>query len=117
MSKANNPELKSWVDVKPLSDFPIQNLPFGIFKTAARRPRAGVAIVDFVLDLSVIAEAGLFKSISFDKKVLSESVLNSFIALGKPVTNAVREKVSDLLRADNAELRDNAELKSKALVR
>lgn len=117
MSKANNPMLRSWVEVKPGSDFPIQNLPFGIFKTLDKTPRAGVAIGDYILDLSVLATEGLFNSISFDKSVFSKNVLNEFIELGKPVTNAVRERVSDLLTAENAELRDNATLKQKALVK
>jgi fumarylacetoacetase len=117
MSKANNPQLKSWIEVEPDSDFPIQNLPFGIFITADKTPRVGVAIAEFILDLSILAEAGLFNSISFDKSVLTQSILNAFIALGKPLTNAVRERISDLLNAENGELRDKAELKSKALVK
>ena len=66
MSRANNPQLKTWVEVKPESDFPIQNLPFGIFKTTDGTPRAGVAIGEFILDLSVVADAGLFNAITFD---------------------------------------------------
>ena len=50
MSRANNPQLKSWVEVKPDSDFSIQNLPFGIFKTANRNPRVGVAIGEYFRD-------------------------------------------------------------------
>lgn len=117
MSRANNPQLKSWVEVKPGSDFPIQNLPFGVFKTTDRTARAGIAIGEYILDLVAIAESGLFNSISFDKTVFSKCTLNDFIALGKSVTNAVRERVSDLLNAENSELRDNAELKAKALVK
>ncbi len=117
MSKANNPQLKSWVEVKPGSDFPIQNLPFGIFKTKGSPARAGVAIGEYILDLHAIANAGLLNAISFDKGVLSQNVLNGFISLGKPVTNAVRERISELLNADNFELRDNAELRAKALIK
>src|ERR1043165_511079 len=117
MSKANNPQLKSWVEVKPGSDFPIQNLPFGIFKTKDSSPRVGVAIGDYILDLAAVANAGLFKSINFDTGILSQNVLNSFISLGKPVTNAVRELVSDLLNAGNRELQENAGLRMKALVK
>lgn len=117
MSRANNPQLKSWVEVNPGSDFPIQNLPFGIFKTNDRTARAGVAIGEYILDLAAIAESELFNSLSFDKTVFSKCTLNDFIALGKFVTNAVRERVSDLLNAENSELRDNAELKAKALVK
>jgi fumarylacetoacetase len=117
MSKANDPKLKSWVDVKPGSDFPIQNLPFGIFKTLARNARAGVAIGEYILDLSELANAGLFDSIKFDKKVLEQKTLNDFIALGKPITNAVRERVSDLLNIGNAELKNNTDLQKQALIK
>lgn len=117
MSRANNPRLKSWVEIKPGSDFPIQNLPFGIFQTKEKAPRVGTAIGEFILDLSVIAEAGFMNNISFDKSVLAQSVLNYFIALGKPITNVVRERISDLLNAENSELRDKAELKSRAFIR
>lgn len=117
MSKANNPQLKSWVEVKPNSDFPIQNLPFGIFKTAETAPRVGIAIGEYILDLPVVAEAGLLKSVAFDKSVLSQNVLNGLINLGKPVTNALRERVSDLLNVNNAELQENATVRAKALVK
>lgn len=117
MHKANNPQLKSWIEVKPGSDFPIQNLPFGIFKTSDTAPRAGVAIGDYVLDLSVIANSGLLDAIHFDKEVFLHSSLNAFIALGKPVTNAVRERLSELLSADNTELRDNKVLRDNCLIK
>ncbi|MBK7147531.1 MAG: fumarylacetoacetase [Bacteroidetes bacterium] len=117
MSRANNPQLKSWVEVKPGSDFPIQNLPFGMFMTSQMTSRAGVAIGEYILDLAVVAEAGLLDGIKFDKKDLSRPHLNWFIGSGKKVTTAVRERISDLLNADNAELRDNAGLRAKALVK
>ncbi len=119
MCKANNPKLVSWVEVKPGSDFPIQNLPFGVFKTGNTAPRVGVAIGDYILDLAAIAEANLFDRAPwpFEKSVFSQSTLNHFIALGKPITNSLRERISDLLNAENSELRDNAELKAKVLVK
>ncbi|WVY93021.1 hypothetical protein V8G54_032109 [Vigna mungo] len=53
--------LKSFVEVHPDSHFPIQNLPYGVFKPQpSSSPRPGVAIGDYVLDLSEIASAGLF---------------------------------------------------------
>lgn len=116
MSRANNPQLKSWVEVNPNSDFPIQNLPFGMFRTSQTTSRAGVAIGNYILDLAAIAEAGLLDGIKFDKKDLSRPRLNWFIGSGKKVTTAVRERISDLLNAENAELRDNAPLRSKALI-
>lgn len=53
--------LKSFVEVEPESHFPLENLPYGVFKPEPDSlPRPGVAIGEFVLDLSVIACAGLF---------------------------------------------------------
>ena len=59
MFEVNNPDLTSWVDVPADSDFPIQNLPFGIFSTSERVLRPGVAIGDHVLDLTEVAALGL----------------------------------------------------------
>ncbi len=119
MSRANNPQLKSWVEVKPGSDFPIQNLPFGIFTAPGRTPCVGVAIGEYVLDLNAVARAGLFDKVPFpfDVAVFEKNSLNDFIALGKPITNAVRERISDLLNAENSELRDNAGLKKTVLIK
>jgi fumarylacetoacetase len=53
--------MRSFVDVTPGSQFPIQNLPFGVFRpSAGASPRPGVAIGDSVVDLSVLSDAGLF---------------------------------------------------------
>lgn len=117
MNKANDPQLKSWIEIPYRSDFPIQNLPFGIFRTAARTPRVGVAIGDFILDLSIIAHAGLLERTGLDKLVLEHDTLNDFIAMGKLITNAIRERVSELLTTGNTELSDNADLKEQALVK
>ena len=53
--KANNPFLKSWLEISKESDFPIQNLPFGIYSTKNKTKRVGVAIGDQILDLSQLA--------------------------------------------------------------
>jgi len=76
-----------------------------------------VAIGEYILDLEVAALAGSLDVIAFDKSVLEQKTLNDFIALGKPITGAVRERVSDLLNADNPTIRDNAELKATILVK
>lgn len=115
MIKANDPQLKSWIEVDKNSDFPIQNLPFGIFKTQSSSPRIGVAIGDSVLDLAVLNKLGFLNNLHIDNAVFTNQYLNDFIALGKPTARAVRQRISDLLNADNAELRDNKEAREKAL--
>jgi fumarylacetoacetase len=115
MSKANNPELTSWVDVPENSDFPIQNLPFGIFKTQSSSPRIGVAIGESVIDLALLNKLGYFEKLKIDNSVFTNQYLNDFIALGKSTTSAVRERVSELLNKENNELQSNKEAKEKVL--
>ena len=111
----NDPALKSFLDVAEQSDFPIQNLPFGIFSTASQaQARAGVAIGDWVLDLSVLESRGLLKPAAH--AVFGDATLNGFIGLGRQAWRETREAISQLLRHDNPVLRDDAALRSQALV-
>ena len=100
MIKANNPSLTSWVEVPEGSDFPIQNLPFGVFKTPGLRPRLCTAIGNFVADLQVLSEHGFFDDLNMDKAVFAQSYLNDFIACGKEKTSAVRNRLSEILDND-----------------
>jgi len=100
MIKANDPNLTSWVKVPENSDFPIQNLPFGVFKTPGLRPRLCTAIGDFVADLQVLAEHGFFDDLYIPISVFSKPYLNDFISLGKEKTRAVRNRLSEILDND-----------------
>lgn len=100
MIKANDPSLRSWVEVAPDSDFPIQNLPFGVFRTDELAPRLCTAIGDQVADLLVLAEHGFFADLDIDLAVFSSPYLNDFIALGKEKTRAVRWRLSQILDQD-----------------
>ena len=104
---ANHPALKSWVEVPAGSDFPIQNLPFGIFKTNYLSAVAGVAIGKYVLDLVYLHEHGFFDGLGLPSGIFNQPYLNDFIALGRKKTSAVRERISELLRHDNDELQNN----------
>src|ERR1043165_7506540 len=107
--------MKSFVDVAPDSHFPIQNLPFGIFKPASGAARVGVAIGDFVLDLSALEERGHFGSPEFQGRfVFSEDSLNSFFALGRPAWRKARQTIQRLLDSETATLRDDAEVRARA---
>jgi fumarylacetoacetase len=112
----NDPGLHSFVDVDPSSDFPIQNLPYGVFSTAANSaPRVGVAIGGYVLDLSVLESEGLI-DLGSAKNLFAQGTLNAFMALGPKVWSQTRTRISQLLQRDNAELRDNAALRKRALL-
>jgi fumarylacetoacetase len=112
---ANSSSLRSWVPVAPDSDFPIQNLPFGIFATPGVAPRVGVAIGEHVLDMQQLADAGLLDGCGVARSVFAQPSLNAFAATGRSVQRNVRNRVSELLRDDNAELRDNTTLVASAL--
>src|SRR5688572_13155061 len=117
MFSANNPNLKTWVEVPAESDFPVQNLPVGIFKPKMRNARAGVAIGNYILDLQEMAQLGYFDTLHLrDNTVFGKSYLNDFIALGKSVWQQVRQRISELLRHDNPKLRDNYNHRSKILL-
>ncbi|MCO0599073.1 fumarylacetoacetase [Peribacillus butanolivorans] len=105
----------SFIETTPESHFPIQNLPYGIFQFKDKGPRAGTAIGEYVLDLSVIDDAGLLKGTGAEEKnVFSASSLNLFMELGRPAWTSVRKKLQYLLDANTPDLRDDEELRLKA---
>lgn len=89
---------KSWVTGADNSEFPIQNLPFGIFSTTSLSPRVGVAIGSQIIDLATLVEKNI---ISIPKETLINSSLNSFISLGKSITSKIRLELADLLDVSN----------------
>ena len=103
---------QSFITVAANSDFPLQNLPYGVFQPQGEAARVGVAIGNDVLDLAALEAAGLLQTGS--EAVFNQATLNAFIALGRPVWQQVRARLQQLLSADCAELRDNAELRAKA---
>lgn len=113
---ANNPELTSWVEIPSGSDFPIQNLPFGIFKTRYLSAVAGVAIGNHVLDLVYLHENGFLDGLGLPAGIFNQPYLNDFMALGKKTTRAVRNRISELLRKDNNELQQNIAARELALI-
>lgn len=116
MSPANDPKLKSWVEVAPSSPFPIQNLPFGIFRTRYLTPVAGVAIGEHVLDLVYLHENGFLDGLGLPPGIFNQKYLNDFFRLGRKQVGLVREELSKLLRHDNEQLRDDVAAREIALV-
>src|SRR5690554_7787216 len=90
MIKANDPSLKSWIEVDANSDFPIQNLPFGIFKTKQGAARVGSRIGDKVIDLNVLYVLGYFKNLPFAQADFQTDALNPLMKKGKSATTELR---------------------------
>jgi len=115
MPHPNDPTLRSFIPVDRTSDFPIQNLPYGVFSAKdGLAPRVGVAIGDYVLDLWELEQDGRLDV--GDLGVFAGPTLNPFMALGPKVWSRTRARISELLRHDHPELRDNDELRRLALV-
>ncbi|MEZ5163867.1 MAG: fumarylacetoacetate hydrolase family protein [Fimbriimonadaceae bacterium] len=100
---------KSWVEVAADSDFPIQNLPFGLAAPKGQDESVVVAIGDFALNLMALADAGLIDDEEFP-------ILDSFIELDRGALTALRKVVFELLEESNPILRDNKKLREKALI-
>ncbi len=108
MLAPNNPSLQSWISVSSASDFPIQNLPFGIGSSGILPPSAISIIGDKVIWLSRLQALGYMDGLHLPTAIFQNDALNPFIALGRPTWRAVRQRLSDLLREDSAlGLKDN----------
>ena len=98
LDHTHDPKLESWVvSANGHSDFPIQNLPLGIFSPGGGAPRGGVAIGDRILDLSAALAADLFTGeAARAAEAASGSVLNPFLALRAGARQALRARLSEL---------------------
>jgi fumarylacetoacetase len=104
---ANQAHLKSWVQVPENSDFPIQNLPFGVVSTLTHPEHKFVAvrIGDHVLNLATLANEGYFNDLPFTAHVFQQDFLNPIMKYGKLAIRALRNRISELLQEDNNSFR------------
>ena len=101
MIAANNPSLRSWISVPEGSDFPIQNLPFGVFTISGSTARVGTRIGDTVIDLSILAASGQLHVDGFTSGDFSQEFLNPMMKKGKEATRRLRQALSDLFSTEN----------------
>jgi fumarylacetoacetase len=118
MNPTTDPALRSWLPVPPESHFPIQNLPYGVFRRrSGGAASVGVAIGENVLDLAVVDEAGLLPiSLLRGQYMFAAGKLNPFLALGRTIWSETRAVISRLLQGEEPSLRDNARVREQALV-
>ncbi|MBZ5641064.1 MAG: fumarylacetoacetase [Acidobacteriia bacterium] len=118
MDPTNDPGLRSFVDVPEGSDFPIQNLPYGVFRPREGGPaRPGARIGDLVLDLRGLEEAGGFdRCAHLPRGTFAATDLNGFLALGRPAWREARETLSRLLRAGEPRSAGDGALRERLLV-
>lgn len=110
--------MKSWIEVSPESDFPIQNLPMGIFSDQDPTPRCGVAIGQFVLDLAALHNAGLLKDLEFNTSLFCLPTLNEYMSLNRKCWRSTRARLTALLveNGNDDSLQSNTELRKKCLI-
>ena len=114
---ANNPDRISWLHVDKNSDFPIQNIPFGVFLTRDDIITIGTRIGDTAIDLGALHQLGYFDNIPLTEDIFLQDTLNDFIADGRQTWRAVRNRIADIFDANNNSLRSNAAHKEVVLFR
>lgn len=107
MSKANDPSLKSWIEVDENSDFPIQNLPFGVFSTDKNNVRVGSRIGNKVIDLHALYVLGYLKNLSFEETDFKSNSLNQMMKKGKAANSELRNRLSKLFNIEHKDLSNN----------
>lgn len=111
----NNPNRKTWLEVAPDSDFPIQNIPFGVFLTRDDVITIGTRIGDYAIDLGALHQLGYFDGIPLTDDIFLQDSLNDFISDGKKTWRLVRNRIGDIFDAGNATLRDHAEHRNRVI--
>ncbi|MGV6846161.1 MAG: fumarylacetoacetase [Lutibacter sp.] len=104
---ANNPDRKSWLFVEEQSDFPIQNIPFGVFITKDDIITIGTRIGEYAIDLGAFHQLGYFNGIPLTDDMFMQDSLNDFIADGRKTWRHVRNRIADVFDAKNPTLQNN----------
>ena len=104
---ANNPNRKSWIPVPQNSDFPIQNIPFGVFITRDDVITIGTRIGNTAIDMGALQQLGYFEGIELTDDMFMQDTLNDFISDGQKTWRLVRNRLAEIFDATNSKLRDN----------
>ena len=104
---ANDPNRESWIAVPENSDFPIQNIPFGVFITKEDVITIGTRIGDSAIDMGALQQLGYFEGIELTDDMFMQDTLNDFISDGKKTWRLVRNRLAELFDINNPKLREN----------
>lgn len=109
-------EATSWIQVQPNSNFPIQNLPFGVFKAQSGFVGTGVALGEEVINLTALFDAGYLTGLPFDRSDLSSNYLNPIMSKGKEATSLLRKRVFELFQS-GSDLAKKTEIHDQILIK
>jgi fumarylacetoacetase len=113
--EANDPNRRTWIDVPKNSDFPIQNIPFGVFITRDDIITIGTRIGDKAIDLGALHQLGYLEGIEIPDDMFLQDSLNDFIADGRKTWRSVRNRIARIFDIQNKTLQENPEHKERVL--
>ena len=111
---ANDINRKSWLEVPSDTDFPIQNIPFGVFLTRENIVTVGTRIGDFAIDLGALQQLNYFEGIELTDDMFMQDTLNDFISDGQKTWRLVRNRIAEIFDVENPKLQEN--VKDRAIV-
>ena len=111
---ANDINRKSWLEVPSDTDFPIQNIPFGVFLTRENVVTVGTRIGDFAIDLGALQQLNYFEGIELTDDMFMQDTLNDFISDGQKTWRLVRNRIAELFDVENLKLQEN--VKDRAII-
>ena len=112
---ANDPKRKTWLEISKDTDFPIQNIPFGVFLTRDDIITIGTRIGDFAIDLGALHQLGYFEGIPLTDDIFLQDTLNDFISDGKKTWRLVRNRIAEIFDENNEALKNNQEHRNVVL--
>lgn len=113
---ANNPLLKSWIEVPSGSDFPIQNIPFGVVKSESLTPHVASRIGNKVIDLKTLHVLGYLENLPFELSDFDTDSLNPMMKKGKKAARDLRNRLSKLFDANQPDLQQNEQHVAQVLI-
>ena len=112
---ANNPDRATWLHVDLHSDFPIQNIPFGVFLTSDDVITICTRIGDTAIGLAALQQLGYFDGIPLTQDIFLQDTINDFIAEGRQTWRAVKNIIAELFDANNPSFKSNSKHKNTIL--
>ena len=109
---ANDPAKKTWIPTPENTDFPIQNIPFGVFLTRDDIITIGTRIGDTAIDLGAMHQLGYFEGIPLTDDIFLQDTLNDFISDGQKTWRLVRNRISEVFDVANESLKNNTDHKN-----
>ena len=105
--------IDSWLEIKKDSDFPVENIPFGIGRTHGLGPRIFTRVGDTLIDVSALSRLGYFDHLGKNEAIFEADSLNPFIGMGRPFTCKVRNCIQESFMKESPSRHDEPDFTLK----